>query len=74
MNQWAVSESKRSHAPKSSALPDDVKRVDVIAVGRARIIPPAGESWDGGCEKGNVDAVFMSDGEPSLAQQREGHV
>ena len=34
--------------PKSVALPDDVKRVDVVAVGRTRILAPAGESWESG--------------------------
>lgn len=36
--------SNRSQAvrlPKAVALPDDVKRVEVIAVGRTRIITPA---------------------------------
>ena len=41
--------SNRSQAvrlPKAVALPEDVKKVDVIAIGRTRIITPAGESWD----------------------------
>ena len=32
--------------PKAVALPEGVKRVDVVAIGRTRIITPAGESWD----------------------------
>ncbi|PJX01614.1 AbrB/MazE/SpoVT family DNA-binding domain-containing protein, partial [Escherichia coli] len=41
--------SNRSQAvrlPKAVALPEDVKKVEIIAIGRTRIIPPAGESWD----------------------------
>ncbi|MGE8435732.1 MAG: type II toxin-antitoxin system VapB family antitoxin [Pseudomonas palmensis] len=49
MEQGAVFKSNRSQAirlPKSVALPPEVKRVDIVAVGRARIITPAGECWD----------------------------
>lgn len=30
---------------KAIALPDNVKYVDIVAVGRTRIISPAGECW-----------------------------
>ena len=33
--------------PKAVALPDEVKRVDIIALGRARLIVPTGEGWSG---------------------------
>jgi antitoxin VapB len=32
--------------PKAVALPDHVKLVDIVAIGRTRIISPAGDSWD----------------------------
>ena len=32
--------------PKGVALDDDVRQVTVVAVGRARVIAPVGESWD----------------------------
>ena len=32
--------------PKAAALPDHIKRVDVVIVGNTRIISPAGDSWD----------------------------
>jgi antitoxin VapB len=32
--------------PKAAALPDNIKRVDVVIVGNTRIISPAGDSWD----------------------------
>ncbi|HAW0238538.1 TPA: toxin-antitoxin system antitoxin VapB, partial [Escherichia coli] len=58
--------SNRSQAvrlPKAVALPEDVKKVDVIAVGRTRIITPAGESWDSWFDGDSVSADFMNDRE-----------
>jgi len=49
MLQGAVFQSNRSQAmrlPKAFALPDDVMRGDIVAVGRTRIIAPAGGVWD----------------------------
>lgn len=72
--QGAVFLSNRSQAirlPKAVALPDDVKRVDIVAVGRARIITPAGESWDSWFEGEAVTADFMSEREQPAPQERE---
>ncbi|SPW34544.1 Antitoxin VapB [Edwardsiella tarda] len=66
--------SNRSQAvrlPKAVALPGDVKRVDVVAVGRTRIITPAGESWDNWFEGEGVSADFMASREQPLGQERE---
>ena len=74
MEQAAVFRSNRSQAirlPKSVALPSDVKRVDVIAIGRTRIITPAGEGWDGWFDGSDVTADFMTDREQPLDQARE---
>lgn len=54
--------SNRSQAvrlPKAVALPEDVKKVEIIAIGRTRIITPAGESWDSWFDGENVSADFM---------------
>lgn len=32
--------------PKAITLPDTVKLVDIVAIGRTRIILPARDSWD----------------------------
>ena len=75
MDQGAVFKSNRSQAirlPKSVALPEDVKRVDVVAVGRTRIITPAGESWDSWFEGDRVSDDFMSHREQTVQQEREG--
>jgi len=45
METGSVFKSNRSQAirmPKAVALPDDVTRVDIVAIGRTRIITPAG--------------------------------
>jgi antitoxin VapB len=74
MEQGSVFQSNRSQAvrlPKAVALPDDVKRVDVIVVGRTRIITPAGESWDSWFEGEGVTADFMDERNQPVEQHRE---
>ena len=66
--------SNRSQAvrlPKAVALPDDVKRVEVIAVGRTRIITPAGEGWDSWFDGDDVSADFMTLRDQPPMQERE---
>lgn len=66
--------SNRSQAvrlPKAVALPENVKRVEVIAVGRTRIITPAGESWDEWFDGNSVSADFMDNREQPGMQERE---
>ena len=72
--QTTVFLSNRSQAvrlPKSVALPEGIKHVDVVAVGRTRIISPAGESWDAWFEGEDVTADFMASREQPDAQERE---
>ncbi|MCR4541257.1 antitoxin [Pseudomonas sp. 18.1.10] len=74
MDQGSVFQSNRSQAvrlPKAAAMPDDVKRVDVISIGRARIITPAGESWDSWFDGEGVTPDFMNDREQPADQERE---
>ncbi|WP_236247659.1 type II toxin-antitoxin system VapB family antitoxin [Pseudomonas mosselii] len=75
MEQGAVFKSNRSQAirmPKALALPEDVTRVDIVAVGRSRIISPAGESWDSWFEGDDVSSDFMANREQPADQEREG--
>ncbi|MDH0304417.1 MULTISPECIES: type II toxin-antitoxin system VapB family antitoxin [unclassified Pseudomonas] len=75
MDQGAVFKSNRSQAirmPKALALPEDVTRVDIVAVGRSRIISPAGEAWDSWFEGDDVSADFMACREQPADQEREG--
>ncbi|MFS2198462.1 type II toxin-antitoxin system VapB family antitoxin [Pseudomonas sp. Pseusp3] len=74
MEQTTLFMSNRSQAvrlPKAVAMPGDVKRVDVIAIGRARIITPAGESWDSWFDGESVTSDFMNDREQPADQERE---
>ncbi|CAN7742702.1 MULTISPECIES: type II toxin-antitoxin system VapB family antitoxin [Ensifer] len=74
MDQGSVFQSNRSQAirlPKAVALPDDVKRVDVVAVGRTRIITPAGEAWDSWFNGERASADFMADRDQPEQQERE---
>ncbi|MEH3638566.1 type II toxin-antitoxin system VapB family antitoxin [Escherichia coli] len=43
----------------------------LIAVGRTRIITPAGESWDSWFDGDSVSADFMNDREQPAVQERE---
>ena len=66
--------SNRSQAvrlPKAVALPEDVKKVEIIAFGRTRIITPAGESWDSWFDGENVSADFMDIRDQPAMQERE---
>lgn len=75
MEQGAVFKSNRSQAirlPKSVALPEDVTRVDIIVVGRTRIIAPTGEAWDSWFEGDSVSVDFMAEREQPAEQEREG--
>lgn len=74
MEQAAVFKSNRSQAirlPKAVALPDDIKRVDVIAIGRTRIITPAGESWDSWFDGLEASNDYMTEREQPADQERE---
>ncbi|MFJ4197513.1 type II toxin-antitoxin system VapB family antitoxin [Pseudomonas sp. NPDC089534] len=74
MEQTTIFMNNRSQAvrlPKAVAMPVDVKRVDVVAIGRTRIITPAGESWDSWFDGDDVTADFMTDREQPADQERE---
>ena len=74
MKKASVFKSNKSQAvrlPKSVALPDDVKRVDVVAIGKTRIITPEGTSWDEWFDGDSVTDDFMSEREQPADQLRE---
>ncbi|WP_336332909.1 type II toxin-antitoxin system VapB family antitoxin [Pseudomonas putida] len=75
MEQGAVFKSNRSQAirlPKSVALPEDVTRVDIVAIGRTRIITPAGESWDSWFDADDATPEYMTNRDQPADQEREG--
>lgn len=75
MERASVFKSNKSQAlrlPKPVALPDSVKQVDVVMVGRTRIIAPAGEAWDSWFDNAEgVTADFMDEREQPQDQERE---
>jgi len=57
--------------PKAVALPDSIKKVDIVAVGNVRIISPMGESWNQWFEAEGVSDDFMMQREQPKDQERE---
>ncbi|MCZ7834096.1 type II toxin-antitoxin system VapB family antitoxin [Atlantibacter hermannii] len=74
MGKTTVFKSNRSQAvrlPKAVSLLEDVKHVEIVAVGRTRIITPAGERWDSWFDGEGVSDDFMSDRDQPAAQNRD---
>ncbi len=74
MVKASVFKSNKSQAvrlPKSVALPDDIKRVDVVAVGTTRIITPEGMSWAEWFDGARVSDDFMAKREQPAEQSRD---
>ncbi|CUJ54628.1 type II toxin-antitoxin system VapB family antitoxin [Achromobacter kerstersii] len=74
MEQGSIFKSNRSQAvrlPKAAAFPDDVTRVDIVTVGRARLLVPAGESWDTWFSGDSVTPDFSNDRDQPADQRRE---
>ena len=74
MERASIFKSNKSQAlrlPKPVAYPDDVKQVDIVIIGRARIITPAGEAWDSWFDGEGVSSDFMTSREQPTPQERE---
>ena len=74
MKSVAVFKSNTSQAiclPKDVALHESIKRVDIIPVGRGRLIVPAGEGWDSWFRDEGVTRNFMASLEQPADQERE---
>ena len=74
MERATVFKNNKSQAirlPKPVALPDNVKQVDIVVLGRSRLITPAGESWDTWFDGGSVTDDFMNEREQPEEQERE---
>ncbi|ACH84010.1 MULTISPECIES: type II toxin-antitoxin system VapB family antitoxin [Acidithiobacillus] len=68
---FQINRSQAIRLPKSIAFPADVKRVEVVAIGRMRILVPAGESWESWFDGEGVSADFMESREQPAGQFRE---
>lgn len=74
MEHTTVFKSNRSQAvrlPKAVAFPAGVKHVDVITLGRARLIMPADDSWDSWFDGPQATADFMDARQQPDEQKRE---
>lgn len=74
MERASVFKSNKSQAvrlPKAVALRETVKQVDIIALGRARLITPGGEAWDSWFEGEGVTEDFMREREQPEDQERD---
>ena len=74
MKQSTVFKSNKSQAirlPKPVALPESVKKVDIIKIGNARLIAPAGESWDSWFDGEGVTDDFMNERDQPMQQERD---
>ena len=74
MERASVFKSNKSQAvrlPKPVSLPETVKQVDIIRLGRARLIVPAGEAWDSWFDGNGVTGDFMTKREQPSDQARE---
>jgi antitoxin VapB len=58
--------------PAELRFPDNVKRVEVLALGRARLIVPAGEAWDAWFDGEGVTPDFMVERDQATEQHRDG--
>ncbi|MBU2774444.1 antitoxin [Acidithiobacillus ferrooxidans] len=74
MEKATIFQSNRSQAvrlPKAVTFPADVKHVEVLVMGRARMLIPAGESWESWFDGKGVSADFMEHREQPADQVRE---
>ena len=75
MTSSTVFTSNRSQAvrlPKAVAFPDDVHQVDILKIGRSRMIVPQGKRWDDLFLRGpRVSDDFMVDREQPGMEKRE---
>jgi antitoxin VapB len=75
MTSSTVFTSNRSQAvrlPKAIAFPEDVHQVDIIKIGRSRVIVPQGKRWDDLFLNGpRVTEDFLSEREQPAAEERE---
>ena len=74
MERATVFLSNRSQAvrlPKAVAFSADVKHVEVIVQGRARILIPEGESWESWFDGEGVSADYLEDREQTAPEIRE---
>lgn len=74
MEHTKLFKSNRSQAvrlPKAVAFPEGVREVDIVAVGRSRLISPADASWDVWFDGPAASPDFMDSRDQPAEQERE---
>jgi antitoxin VapB len=75
MTSSTVFTTNRSQAvrlPKAVAFPEGVHEVDILKIGRSRVIVPKGKRWDDLFQSGpRASADFMTQREQPPAEERE---
>jgi antitoxin VapB len=51
---FTTSKGQAVRLPKSAALPDNVRQVEITKVGRSRLISPVGRRWDAFFDSGGI--------------------
>ncbi len=73
MEQSTIFKSNQSQAvrlPKAVALPESVKKVDIIKLGNSRLMAPAGTAWESWFDGPGVTDDFMAEREQPADQER----
>lgn len=74
MTSSKIFTSNRSQAvrlPKAVAFPEGVNDVDVLKIGRSRLIVPQGKRWDDFFDGPRASDDFLNEREQPQAEQRE---
>lgn len=74
MDHTKLFRSNRSQAvrlPKAVAFPESVSKVDIVALGRSRLIMPADDSWDVWFDGPAATPDFMTNREQPPEQHRD---
>ncbi len=74
MVQASIFKNNKSQAmrlPKPVAFPDSVKKVDIIVIGKTRLVVPAGQAWDSWFAGESVTSDFMASREQPSEQKRD---
>ena len=67
---FRINKSQALRLPKPVALPESVKKVDIVVLGQSRLISPVGQAWDSWFDGPGVSADFMASREEPDDQER----
>lgn len=68
---FTTNRSQAVRLPKSVALPEGVREVEIVAIGRSRLISPAGGTWDEFFDGPGVSEDFMRARAQPAAEERD---